>query len=528
MTGTAATEVSEFDSIYKLPVAVVPPNRPISRTDNPDVVFRLEQYKWKAVVTEIKRMHSTGRPVLVGTTSVERSEVLSAMLTEAGIKHQVLNAKPENVERESEIVAQSGRRSAVTISTNMAGRGTDILLGGNPDYMARLKLRELLMPQVVSQVEEENVFGKSRDGKTRVRSWAANPDLFPCDISASTLTLAKQAAKAAAASWGERQLSLLEAEDRLSVACEKGVSSDPVILALREAFQLMLTEFKAVTDAEKREVVGLGGLHVVGTERHESRRIDNQLRGRSGRQGDPGSTRFFLSLEDNLFRIFGGDKIKNLMVAFRVEDLPMESKMLTDALDTAQKRVENYFFDIRKNLFEYDQVVNTQRDKVYAERRRALLATDLGAIMANVDRQAEPSTWAWDKLAGKMVQYCRLLEGLTGDDLRTNSNGEFEALRAYMRRLSVEAYQRKKAAMEEYNLFVEMTAQIRRNVIYNVYEFQPQRLRKVDDGATDKQQAGAVPVEGAAQAGNGNGSSNASDAKVKPGKSKQKVKAGKA
>ncbi|KAJ9529992.1 hypothetical protein QJQ45_023224, partial [Haematococcus lacustris] len=151
MTGTAATEVSEFDSIYKLPVAVVPPNRPISRTDNPDVVFRLEQYKWKAVVTEIKRMHSTGRPVLVGTTSVERSEVLSAMLTEAGIKHQVLNAKPENVERESEIVAQSGRRSAVTISTNMAGRGTDILLGGNPDYMARLKLRELLMPQVVSQ-----------------------------------------------------------------------------------------------------------------------------------------------------------------------------------------------------------------------------------------------------------------------------------------------------------------------------------------------------------------------------------------
>ncbi|KAJ9529991.1 hypothetical protein QJQ45_023225, partial [Haematococcus lacustris] len=421
---------------------------------------------------------------------------------------------------------------------------------------------------------------------------------------------------AAAASWGERQLSLLEAEDRLSVACEKGVSSDPVILALREAFQLMLTEFKAVTDAEKREVVGLGGLHVVGTERHESRRIDNQLRGRSGRQGDPGSTRFFLSLEDNLFRIFGGDKIKNLMVAFRVEDLPMESKMLTDALDTAQKRVENYFFDIRnpllpaapdallaaalrccapRNLFEYDQVVNTQRDKVYAERRRALLATDLGAIMveyaektaddileANVDRQAEPSTWAWDKLAGKMVQYCRLLEGLTGDDLRTNSNGEFEALRAYMRRLSVEAYQRKKAAMEEfeaglmneaqryflltntdalwkehlqaikflqqavglrgyaakdpltefklegYNLFVEMTAQIRRNVIYNVYEFQPQRLRKVDDGATDKQQAGAVPVEGAAQAGNGNGSSNASDAKVKPGKSKQKVKAGKA
>uniref|UniRef100_A0A7S0R9H9 Protein translocase subunit SecA n=1 Tax=Chlamydomonas leiostraca TaxID=1034604 RepID=A0A7S0R9H9_9CHLO len=601
MTGTAATEVSEFDSIYKLPVAVVPTNRGISRTDNPDVVFRLEQYKWKAVVTEIKRMHKTGRPVLVGTTSVEKSEIVSRMLEEEGIKHQVLNAKPENVERESEIVAQSGRRGAVTISTNMAGRGTDILLGGNPDYMARLKLREMLMPEVVSQVEEGNAFAKTRDGKPHLRTWAANPDLFPCDLSAATLESAKKAVAAAVASWGVRQLQPLDAEDRLSVACEKGLSEDPVVLALRAAFQSMLGEYKAVTDAEKAEVVALGGLHVVGTERHESRRIDNQLRGRSGRQGDPGSTRFFLSLEDPLFRVFGGDKIKGLMVAFRVEDLPMESQMLTDALDTAQKRVENYFFDIRKNLFDYDQVVNTQRDKVYAERRRALLASNLEPLMleyaektaddileANVDKAEDPKLWKLDALAGKMVQYCALLQGLTGDKLSEAAGGNFEALRAYMRKISVDAYRQKCAAMEEfepglmneaqryfvltntdalwkehlqaikflqqavglrgyaakdpltefklegYNLFVEMSAQIRRNVIYNVYMFQPQRLKRVEDGeaqageqdkgaAAQEQEKAAEPAKAVAAAASGNGSGKAS---AKAGKAK--AKAGKA
>jgi len=567
MTGTAATEVSEFDSIYKLPVAVVPTNRAISREDNPDVVFRLEQYKWKAVVTEIKRMHKTGRPVLVGTTSVEKSEMLAEMLNAEGIKHQVLNAKPENVERESEIVAQSGRRGAVTLSTNMAGRGTDILLGGNADYMARLKLREMLMPDVVSQVEDDNAYARGRDGKTKLRTWAANPDLFPCELSAETQGLAKKAIAAAVAGWGERKLTALEAEDRLSVACEKGFSEDSVILGLRSAFQAMLKEYKAVTDKEKAEVQALGGLHVIGTERHESRRIDNQLRGRSGRQGDPGSTRFFLSLEDNLFRIFGGDRIKNLMVAFRVEDLPMESQMLTDALDTAQKRVENYFFDIRKNLFDYDQVVNTQRDKVYSERRRALLASDLSGLMieyaektvddiveANIDKNGDPAEWRLDALAGKMVQYCYLLEGLTGAELAKASNGNFDALRAHLRKLAVDAYYRKvdmietfekglmpeaqrffvlsqtdalwkehlqaikflqqavglrgyaakdpltEFKLEGYNLFVEMTAQIRRNVIYNVYQFQPQRLIKSDEVEAQQQQQPQAQENGKAKA----------------------------
>ncbi|GAX74750.1 hypothetical protein CEUSTIGMA_g2197.t1 [Chlamydomonas eustigma] len=561
MTGTAATEVSEFDSIYKLPVAVVPTNRTAQRTDNPDVVFRVEQYKWRAVVTEIKRMHKSGRPCLIGTTSVEKSEMLGGLLQAEGIKHQVLNAKPENVERESEIIAQSGRRGAVTLSTNMAGRGTDILLGGNPDYMARLKLRELLMPEVVSQVDDENRYQKKRDGKaSKLRSWAANPELFPCQLSDATLALANKAVQAAVASWGERKLEVLDAEDRLSVACEKGFTEDSATLLLRQAFQAMLAEYKVVTDKEKAEVVALGGLHVVGTERHESRRIDNQLRGRSGRQGDPGSTRFFLSLEDNLFRIFGGDKIKSLMSAFRVEDLPMESQMLSDALDTAQKRVENYFFDIRKNLFDYDQVVNTQRDKVYAERRRALLSSSLEALMveyaektvddileANVSKNEEQTEWRLSALAGKLVQYCYLLEGLTGDDLsKAVAEGGYEGLRADMRRRAVNAYYQKVQSIEQYEpglmaeaqrfflltqtdtlwkehlqaikfmqqavglrgyaakdpltefklegykLYVEMMAKIRRNVIYNVYQFQPQRIIKNDEKEAEKQQAVAA------------------------------------
>ncbi|PNW75221.1 hypothetical protein CHLRE_12g517900v5 [Chlamydomonas reinhardtii] len=589
MTGTAATEVSEFDSIYKLPVAVVPTNRSISRQDNPDVVFRLEQYKWKAVVTEVKRMHKTGRPVLVGTTSVEKSEILSAMLQEEGIRHQVLNAKPENVERESEIVAQSGRKGAVTISTNMAGRGTDILLGGNADYMARLKLREMLMPEVVTIVEDDNnPFRVGKDGKARVRNWAANPSLFPCELSANTMSMAKSAVTAAVAAWGTRQLSELEAEDRLSVACEKGHTEDPELLKLREAFGAMLSEYKAVTEVEKAEVVGLGGLHVIGTERHESRRIDNQLRGRSGRQGDPGSTRFFLSLEDPLFRVFGGDRIKGLMVAFQVEDLPMESSMLSDALDTAQKRVEAYFFDIRKNLFDYDQVVNTQRDKIYAERRKALLAPDLAQMMreyaektaddileANVDKSTEPAEWKLDSLAAKMVQYCYLLEGLTGDELLKVANESgFEGLRVHLHRVCVDAYEKKvqmvdavqpglmaevqkffvlsqtdslwkehlqaikflqqavglrgyaskdpltEFKLEGYNLFVDMTAQIRRNVIYNVYMFQPQRIVPVEEV---QQQAAAA----AAANGSANGSSNGTAKEAETAKSggKQKAKA---
>jgi preprotein translocase subunit SecA len=546
----------------------------------------LEQYKWRAVVTEVQRMHAEGRPVLVGTTSVEKSELLSTMLDEAGVPHRVLNAKPENVEKESEIVAQSGRRGAVTLSTNMAGRGTDILLGGNPDFMARLRVREALMPKLVSQVEENDgeAYKKKRAGgaaagangngsangtNNNANPYAVDAKLYPCSLSPEAERLLTTGVQAAVKAWGERSLPLLEAEDKLSVACERGAADDPATLALRAAFNAAADEYRKVTDAEKQAVQALGGLHVVGTERHESRRIDNQLRGRAGRQGDPGSTRFFLSLEDSLFRVFGGDRIKNLMVAFRVEDLPMESQMLTDALDTAQKRVESYFYDIRKNLFDYDQVVNTQRDRFYGERRRALLTSSLDQLMreyaektvddileANVDKDADPATWRLDALAGKMSQYCPLLEGLTGDELAAQCRGgDFERLRLYLRQLGSAAYEQKCEAVEAvepglmaeaqrfflltqmdaqwkehlaavkflqqsvglrgyaqrdpltefklegFNLFVETLAQIRRNVIYNVYCFVPQRLKREEgegDQAAERTLAGAGAAAAAA------------------------------
>jgi preprotein translocase subunit SecA len=284
MTGTAATEAAEFSSIYGLAVTAVPTNRAVSRTDNPDVVFRTEEGKWRAVVQEVQRMAAAGRPVLVGTTSVEKSEIVAGLLSEAGTPFQVLNAKPENVERESEIVAQSGRRGAVTIATNMAGRGTDILLGGNAEFMARLRLREMLMPRVVSLVDgDEGGAARPALARPRVKSWTVSPSLYPRQPSAEAQAAAEAAVASAQAAWGERALEELDAEERLAFACEKAPTEDAVLLRLRAAFLALEAEFKAVTSAEKVEVAALGGLHVVGTERHESRRIDNQVRRSGGR-----------------------------------------------------------------------------------------------------------------------------------------------------------------------------------------------------------------------------------------------------
>jgi len=541
MTGTAATEVTEFGTIYNLSVQVVPPNRPLARIDSPDVVFRLGRAKWDAVVVEVTRMHKKGRPVLVGTTSVEQSEALARLLDAQGIKYQVLNAKPENVEREAEIVAQSGRIGSVTISTNMAGRGTDILLGGNAEFMARLKVREALMPKVAAPDDDDIAFQKRSGSTTPGARWGVDPSLYPCALSPTTQGLVDAAVKRCVAKWGERTLPALEAEDKLSVACEKGPLEDDTLLALRVAFQAVDAEYRVVTDAEKEEVRALGGLHVVGTERHESRRIDNQLRGRSARQGDPGSTRFFLSLEDNLFRIFGGDRVTALMQAFRVEDMPIESSLLSSSLDEAQKKVETYFYDIRKQLFEYDQVLNSQREKVYADRRKALYAgpqallelmneyatvTVDDIVDANLDGSQPPETWDFEALAAKCRQYCAQMEDLTAEPLRAAAaSGGKEAVRTYLRDAGVAAVTRKRDEVEsqqpgmfaeatrffllsqtdnlwkqhlqqikfvqqavglrgyaqrdpliEYKLegfalFQEMQAQIRRNVIYSVYQF---------------------------------------------------------
>ena len=583
MTGTADTEREELKSIYGLEVSVVPTNRPSQRTDHADVVFRSDTGKWQAVLIEIKRMHKTGRPVLVGTTSVEQSEALASDLDKAGIPYQLLNAKPENVARESEVVAQSGRAGAVTISTNMAGRGTDILLGGNAKFMARLKVREALFPRVVgtevdpqanplATSKQQSKKGKKSFVQTKQaiqaeqRSrWTLDESLYPCELSEEDAAALEGGVEAAAAAWGEGTLGELEAADRLARACEEAPGADdgPAEKALRACFAQIASSFAVVTEQEKRRVLELGGLHVVGTERHESRRIDNQLRGRSGRQGDAGSTRFFLSLEDKIFRIFGGDRVKSMMKAFQVEDLPIESSMLTSSLTEAQRKVEAYFYDIRKNLFEYDEVLNIQRDKVYAERRRALgrdlsdqmreyaMLTADDIVNANLpdvtgaDDGAEGATIEWnlDGLAAKFKQYCYLLDDLDAAVLAreaglSSSGGEggedveevADRLRAYLRARCVDAYEQKKSEvegvevglmaeaeqffvltqydgawkshlssikflqqavglrgyaqrdpltefkLEAYNLFLDMMAQVRRNCIYSVYQFDPAQV----------------------------------------------------
>jgi preprotein translocase subunit SecA len=290
MTGTAATEAEEFAKIYKLDVTVIPTNQPMSRVNFPDVVYKSEREKFEAVSSEIVAAHEKGQPVLVGTVSIEKSEHLSRLLKKRGIPHQVLNAKYH--EREAEIVAQAGREKTVTIATNMAGRGTDILLGGNPDFLSKEILRK------------------------------------------------------------------------------KGL--DPA-LAPPEARETAWEEARRLTNPEHERVVGLGGLHIIGTERHESRRIDNQLRGRSGRQGDPGSSRFYLSLEDDLLRIFGSERIQRIMERLGMEEgEPIEHKLVTRAITTAQKRVETRNFEIRKHLLEYDDVMNKQREIVYGLRRETL------------------------------------------------------------------------------------------------------------------------------------------------------------
>ena len=296
MTGTAMTEEAEFGKIYNLEVTAIPTNKPDIRIDHPDVIYKTEVQKYLAVIDDIIKQHKLGRPVLVGTVSIEKSEYLSALLKQRGIKHNVLNAKHH--EKEAYIIAQAGRLGAVTIATNMAGRGTDILLGGNAEYLAKSNLDE-------QGIDE------------------SNPDYE---------NLKNQA----------------------------------------------LEEARKITEEEHKQVVEAGGLHVIGTERHESRRIDNQLRGRAARQGDPGSTRFFLSLEDNLMRIFGGEAIKNLMNMLNLpENTAIDHPMITKRIKSAQKRVETFHFDIRKQVLDYDDVINIQREKFYHQRRKVLAGKGL-------------------------------------------------------------------------------------------------------------------------------------------------------
>ena len=311
MTGTALTEESEFREIYKLDVIEIPTNKPVIRKDLNDVVYKTEKAKFNAVIDQIIECHKTGQPVLVGTVTIDKSELLSSMLRRRGIKHEVLNAKYH--EKEAGIVAQAGKFGAVTIATNMAGRGTDIMLGGNAEYLAKADLRKMGYSDEL--IAEADGFGETEDEE---------------------------------------------------------------ILGVREQFQKLLEKHKAAIKGEAEKVREAGGLFIIGTERHESRRIDNQLRGRSGRQGDPGASRFFISLEDDLMRLFGGERIQHLMDRFRVEeDQPIENKWLTGSIESAQAKVEARNFNIRKNVLQYDDVMNKQREIIYSQRDMVLNGEDV-------------------------------------------------------------------------------------------------------------------------------------------------------
>ena len=306
MTGTAKTEASEFEQIYKLDVVEIPTNKPMIRNDMPDCVYKTEMGKFRAVIRQIEECHERHQPVLVGTISIEKSELLSKMLKQKGIKHEVLNAKYH--EKEAEIVAQAGKKDAVTIATNMAGRGTDIKLGGNAEYLAKAEMRRMGIP--------EEIIVESTD-------FADN-------------------------------------------------SSEEVVQA-RQTFQELEEKYKKEIEPEAEEVRQAGGLFILGTERHESRRIDNQLRGRSGRQGDPGASRFYLSLEDDLMRLFGGERINSLMETLGIdEDTPIENKMLTNSIESAQKKIEERNFGIRRDVLQYDDVMNRQREVIYGQRDKVL------------------------------------------------------------------------------------------------------------------------------------------------------------
>ena len=387
MTGTAMTEEGEFRDIYNIDVVEIPTNKPVIREDDNDHIYINEDAKFKAVTREIEEAHEKGQPVLVGTISIDKSETLSKYLKRAGIKHNVLNAKKH--EQESEIVAQAGRFGQVTIATNMAGRGTDIVLGGNPEYLAKKELKKQGME-----------------------------------------------------------------EEMLEYADSYFKTDDPEILKAREDYQALVKKFKEETDKEAEEVKKVGGLRIIGTERHESRRIDNQLRGRSGRQGDPGSSRFYISADDDLIRLFAGDKFKDTMVKIdSPEDEPVEAKILTRLIESAQRKVEGNNFSIRKNVLKYDDVMNKQREVIYAERRRVLEGENLkDDIVAMRNDVIDKTIDFYNKLDDSNKNYLDF-ESIRSfgintfdfpeDFLKGLENPTAESLKAYIKELADEKYKEK-------------------------------------------------------------------------------------
>ena len=350
MTGTAKTEETEFDKIYNLEIIKIPTNKICIRKEMPDLVYKTEYAKWEAVARECYDMNKLGRPILVGTTNIEKSELLANILTEYQLNYNLLNAKPENIVREAEIIAQAGKKHALTISTNMAGRGTDIILGGNATAITKLLLSKTIKKAFYNINIKDTLYCTDNINKI-IHEYSSHINRMQI--------------------FKKIPLDKLENYIHQIIYTNQELNTDQNII--NTLFTKLFKEYHNNFKKEREEIIQLGGLHVIGTERHESRRIDNQLRGRSGRQGDPGSSRFFLSLEDNLLRIFGGEKIANLMENLNIDDnTPIESTILSKSLDNAQKKVEAYFYDTRKQLFDYDEVINNQRQAIYSERKKIL------------------------------------------------------------------------------------------------------------------------------------------------------------
>ncbi|MBQ9196627.1 MAG: preprotein translocase subunit SecA, partial [Clostridia bacterium] len=395
MTGTAKTEEAEFQGIYRLDVVVIPTNKPMIRKDLNDMIYTTKKGKYKAVVEEIIRRHATGQPVLVGTISVEVSELLSHMLEMNGVEHEVLNAKHHA--REATIVAQAGHYGAVTIATNMAGRGTDILLGGNPDYMARRTMRQ----------EEYS-------------------------------------------------------EDVIELATGHNEDVDEEILAARKHYNDLKAEYKKQTDAEHDRVVALGGLHILGTERHESRRIDNQLRGRAGRQGDPGSSQFFISMEDDLLRIFGGERMQAITSRLGMdENTPLDANLLTKQIENAQKRMESRNYEIRKHVLQYDDVMNQQRELIYKQRKQVLEGENVHDNIVNMitelisaavehdcaDQNAE--NWQLDSLADYLNRLCVPADAIRGHEEEFRKLNK-EQVKERLKAVAMALYDKREAQITSY------------------------------------------------------------------------------
>ena len=395
MTGTAMTEEGEFREIYRLDVIEIPTNKPVQRDDRPDVVYKTEQGKFNAVIDDIAACHEKGQPVLVGTISIEKSELLSKMLRRRGIAHEVLNAKYH--EKEAQIVAQAGHFGAVTIATNMAGRGTDIVLGGNAEYAAKDQLR--------------------REGMS---------------------------------------------EEMILEATGFGETDDQQILDARARFAQLLAKFKEEFAPQAEKVKEAGGLYIIGTERHESRRIDNQLRGRAGRQGDPGSSQFFISMEDDLLRIFGGERMKMLSSRLGMdEDTPLDAKLLTSQIENAQKRMESRNYEIRKHVLQYDDVMNQQRELIYKQRRQVLEGENvhdnivsmieqlIGDAVAHECSNPDPALWQLDSLADYLGRLCVPPTEITGheDELRKLNKDQ---IKEHLLNISLELYRKREEQLTAY------------------------------------------------------------------------------